>query len=161
MDYQTREIVDVFHAHAFSDVDDWYARKHVHGLSPSYLSKAGYCNVQQLFSAFYDWLYDKSFITLYGNYPAQEIADLKISIRDIKLDSWRVRRNKTSHKIALLYKKLFIPIKSIQCCEEAHSHFKSVPTRPFNLSDAAKEEHGFHCSLYDTYEMYLFYLQNL
>ena len=160
MDYETREIVDVFHGYAFTTEDDYFARKHIHGLSPDFLKKAGYESPSQLIETFHSWLRGKRFIFLFGNNPGKEVKDLQLFISDIGLDQWKTRAYKAYHEVAYSFKKQNIPICSKRCCVEAHSMYHSAIVRPFNLGDAAKERHGHHCSLYDCFEMYLFYIQS-
>lgn len=160
MDYETREIVDVFHGYAFTTKDDLYARKHVHGLNVDFLKRVGYENSSQLIETFHCWLRNKPFIILYGNNPHSEIKELQLFISDLVLDQWSIRAYKAYHEVAYCYKKHNIPICSRRCCEEAHSMYHSAIVRPFNVSDAAKERHGHHCSLYDCFELYLFYIQS-
>ena len=158
MDYETREIVDAFHGYAFTTEADFFARHHIHGLSPIFLKKAGYESPSKLIEVFHSWLRTKRYVFLYGNDPGREVNELQLYISDIGLDKWTIRSHKAYHEVAYYFKKHNIPICSTSCCAEAHSMYHSAIVRPFNLSDAARERHGHHCSLYDCYEMYLFYI---
>ena len=158
MDYETREIVDVFHGHAYTTEPDFYARNHIHGLSPTFLKETGYESPSKLIEVFSNWLRGKDYIFLYGNNPGREVKELQLYISDIGLDQWSMRSYKAYHEVAYYFKKHNIPICSTRCSEKAHSMYHSANVRPFNLSDTAKERHGHHCSLYDCYELYLFYI---
>lgn len=160
MDFNTREIVDAFHAHAYSPEPDAYARNHIHGLSFDFLRKHGYPKPYQMIDAFKTWLRGKNYLLIYGNNPTKEVKDLKLNISDIDLDKWAVRTHRPYHKISFLFKKFNIPISSKRCYDEAHSAYKNVIVRPHNMSDIAKRAHGHHCSLYDCYEMYLCYISS-
>ena len=159
MDYGTREIVDVFHGHAFTPEADSFARSHIHGLHPTFLKKMGYQCPNELVDAFHNWLRNKRFVVLYGNNPGREVQELQLFISDIKLDNWSTRAYKAYHEVAYYFKRHNIPICSQSCSKEAHTMYHSAYARPFNLGDAAKERHGHHCALYDCYEMYLFFIQ--
>ena len=158
MDFVTKEIIDVFHDYAFTNRPDTYSRRHIHGLSNDFLEAKGHANPFELITAFKRWLAPKSHILLYANNPKKEMDELRAYICDIGLDGWTNRITKTYHVIANTFKKHFIPICSKRCSPEAHSSFVGTLMRPNNSSDAAKEQHGFHCSLYDAYELYLFYV---
>ncbi len=75
-----------------------------------------------------------------------------------RLPNWIVRVDKQYHKIARRFKDRNIPYHSTtNCFEEAHCNF--VPLTYFkNETAKIKADHGFHCSLYDVYELYLFYV---
>ena len=158
MDYDTREIIDVFHGYAYCRESDTFARRHIHGLNTDFLSRKGYENTERLRQAFKHWTNDKNCILFYGNNPAKEINELKLSVADIGLDQWTFRVDKPYHHVALHFKKHNIPILSKRCCTEAHSSFINTYVRPCNKSDLAKERFGYHCSLYDCFEMYLCYV---
>ena len=158
MDFNTREIVDVFHGHAYTTAKDIFARKHVHGLNYDFLFREGFQNANCLIAAFKVWLREKNHFMFYGNDPGKEMRDLKIHVVDIGLDCWVNRIQKAYHQVAFYFKKHNIPIHSKRCYTEAHSSFEKVFVRPFNKSDAAREQSGYHCSLYDCYEMYLCYV---
>ena len=161
MDGYSLEVIDVFHEHAFCEEirQDWYARKHIHGLSPAYLKANGHASPSKLIQSFQNWLAKKNYKkTLYANNPTSECAMLELEINDIDLERWAVRADKLYHKKAHDFKVNFSPIYAKRCSREAHSSFQSVIVkRPNNPSDLARHAHGFHCSLYDVYELYLFY----
>ena len=158
MDFETREIVDVFHGHAHTTESDSFARKHIHGLNTKFLLREGYENSAGLIAAFRDWLREKNHFMCYGNDPTKEKEELKLYVVDIGLDQWIYRIHKPYHQVAFHFKRHNIPILSKRCCAEAHSSYKKAHVRPSNRSDAAKEQYGHHCSLYDCYSMYLCYV---
>ena len=158
MDYDSRELVDAFHGYAQTSESDRFARKHIHGLNPDFLSRKGYSNAYKLITAFKEWLEGKNYAMCWGNAPAKEIQELKMYVADIGLDQWIHRDKKPYHCVAFSFKKHNIPILSKRCCAEAHSSFENVYVRPSNKTDAAKERWGHHCSFYDCYEMYLCYV---
>ena len=158
MDLDTREIIDVFHDYAYTEEDDEFCRKHIHGLNRDFLFRQGYSETHKLVDAFKEWMREKKNFLLYGNNPQAEIRDLQLRISDIGLDKWLVRTDKSYHMIAYTFKRSFIPIRSRQCYKEAHSAFTGCLVRLHNATDIAKEKHGFHCSLYDCYELYLYYV---
>lgn len=158
MDHKTREIVDVFHGHAFTVEPDFFARRHIHGLNPEFLREEGYKSPTELIEAFHSWIRGKRYIFLYGNNPSKEVMELQLFVSDLSLDPWKMRSHKAYHEVAYSFKRHNIPICSKSCSKEAHSEYRSAYVRPFNLSDAAKERHGHHCSLYDCFELYLFYI---
>ena len=161
MDYDTREIVDVFHGYANTSISDFYSRNHIHGLNPKFLKKEGHETPCHLIDSFHQWLKSKTYVHLFANCPGKEIRELQLFISDIRLDPWKMRCYKPYHEIAYYFKKFNIPICSTSRCDEAHSVYRSANCRPFNLSDAARKRHGHHCSLYDCYELYLFYVTNM
>lgn len=154
--------IDVFHEHAYSeDIElDWYARKHIHGLSPAYLKANGHATPSKLIDSFKTWLSKKKYKLLYANDPTMEriTLGLELEIQDIKLERWANRINKPYHQIAQDFKVSFDSICCKRCSPLAHSSFQgAIIKRPNNPSDLARHAHGFHCSLYDVYELYLFY----
>ena len=159
MDYNTREIVDVYHAYAYTDELDWYARNHVHGLSLDYLKKYGHPCTEALHVDFKNWLRPKNVIMIYANDPNKESRDLNLNICDIGLDKWLTRSTKPYHSVALCFKRLNIPILGTCCSAVAHSMYRGLANKRLNnCTDSAKEHHGYHCSLYDCYELYLCYI---
>jgi len=158
MDLKSGEIVDVFHSYAYTNKNDWFARKHIHGLDPLFLKQNGYENSAELFTAFQCWMKRKCHIVaMYGNAPNKEKKELNLDITDIGLDNWATRHTKLYHQIAVSYKKKSLAIHTQRCTAKAHSRFQSAIVRHNNVGDAVREQHGYHCSLYDCYELYLFF----
>ena len=159
MDFQTREIVDVFHGYAFINViTDSFARRHIHGLNTDFLFRKGYENTNILVDALKDWIRAKKHYMCYGNNPAKEIDELGLYLVDIGLHQWIYRIEKPYQQVAFHFKRHNIPILSKRCCAEAHSSYQKAYVRPFSKTDAAKERYGYHCSLYDCLAMYLCYV---
>jgi hypothetical protein len=161
MDINTKEIIDVFHAYAYTEVDDNYARKYVHGLNPKILKSVGYRDLNQLIDDFQSWIRRKHCIALYGNAPAKEATALQYCISPFNLPEWRIRQDMPYHIVAGQFKKHNVPILSKRCNTDVHSAFKYTIVRPYSSTDTAKERHGCHCSLYDCYELYLYYIHLL
>ena len=157
MDFDTREIIDVFHKHAKCDEGDSWARKNIHGLNLSFLNKHGSASSAELVDELKSWLANKNILFFYGNDPYKESMFLQRAINDIGLPPWIERIDEAYHKIANTFKKHSIPIFNVRCKPEAHSSYNRSVFR-LTPSNAAKQEHGFHCSLCDCHEMYLFYL---
>ena len=159
MNYSTREIVDVFHGHAYTDDGDTFSRNHVHGLSQSFLFDKGCSTLEELIADFKQWLSGKNYLTIFGHNPQTEMQMLCLNIADIGLPPWSLRKDEAYHEVALKFKKLNIPINRVRCPKEAHAWFHG-PCYMKNKTDGelAKARHGYHCSLYDAYELYLCYV---
>ena len=56
----SREVIDVFHDYAFTEEEDSFARKHIHGLSRKFLETKGFHHPFQLIKSFKDWLKTKN-----------------------------------------------------------------------------------------------------
>ena len=138
---------------------DQFSRLYVHGLNTSYLEKHGYTSESGLITAFKKWLMNKPYIELVANAAYKEAKALCLRIRDTGLSRWSDRQFETPHIIALKFKQLMLPIKDNYCCSlNSHSFFqKAVISKNFETS-RAKQRHGFHCALYDVYELYLGYI---
>ena len=161
MNFKSKEIVDVFHGHAFTTELDSFSRRHVHGLNPVLLKKTGYENTYKLLKAFHSWRKNKQSVIVYGNNPTKESKELRLYMTDIGLDIWMMRDVKPYHEMALTFKKHSISICGKKCSKAMHSKFENAIVRPYNMGDTAKERHGYHCSLYDCYELYLFHVSHL
>ena len=161
------EIVDVFHHHVKYPFithrdDDFYARRHVHGLNLKFLSKYGLVNEQTLLSEFHKWLQQHPYTTLYAHGPEKEQQLLSpLRVKNVHLSEWKVRCCHLSHELALFLKNNTIPICKVSC--NAHTSFtgwKPKCVHAPTVTDCAKMKFGFHCSLYDCVECYLFHLCN-
>ena len=160
MNAWTKQIVDVYHAHAFSHQSDLWARTHIHGLALSFLNNHGFRDEEALIQNFKRWLVQKDIVSLYANGPGKESEVLNIPISDIGLPPWADRIYQPYHQMALSFKREFIPILDKRCCFEAHAAFTHYNMKRLNETEIAKSSHGFHCSLYDAYELYLSYISN-
>lgn len=161
MNALTRQIVDVYHAHArcACSCDSW-ARLHIHGLHPQFLQHHGFPDQIDLINDFKNWMRGKDVLAMYANDPAKESAALNLPIKNMNIPRWAERVYQPYHQVALSYKKEFIPILNKRCCAEAHSHFLNYPMKKLTDTEIAKRDYGFHCSLYDAYELYLCYITN-
>ena len=158
MDFKTREIVDVFHRYAKCDDDeDRWCRKNVHGLNLAFLKQHGLDSSDELLEELKKWLDSKNILFIYANDPFKEKLLLQRMIYHIYLPPWVDRIDETYHKVANTYKKLHIPILNTTCNAEAHSSYNRHISK-FTPSNIAKQEHGYHCSLADCHEMYLYYV---
>lgn len=160
MDNESYQIVSVYHKHAACDpsLDAW-SRKNLHGLNPTYLHDHGFSNESELAANFQCWLKSFNVQCMYANNPGKERELLGMkNIYDILLPTWRERGEMTYHVNANLFKKLSIPIQGVHCSGYVHNSF--VSTRGYVPLYCQNEKllHGYHCSLYDCYEMYLFHL---
>ena len=158
MNALTREIVDVYHAYAKSESVDFYARGNIHGLSPSYLHEFGFPNEKALIENFKTWLRTKDVLAMYANDPAKEKTVLNLPIRDMELPKWTERVSMFTHQTALAFKKNSIPVLNKSCPKHAHSSFVGYYPLRETPTQLAKYSHGYHCSLYDSFELYLAYV---
>ena len=150
----THEIANVFLGYAYTDEDDEFARQHVHGLNRSYTKEYGYPSHIGLIQGFKDWLAYIPNALIFCNGAEREKRTLDLDIREFKLLPWAERKDCASHKVALAYKELTIPIRGRRCDQKAHSCFRSAPSSPNASASIAKARHGYHCALYDVMELY-------
>ena len=160
MNALTRQIVDVYHAHAVPDNPDTWSSHHIHGLNTSFLRSHGFPNETTLIRDFKEWLRSKDVLAVYANNPTKEMLALNIFIKDMDLPRWADRVCQPYHQMALTFKKELVPILDTRCCAQAHSAFIKYPMKRLNETEIAKRDYGFHCSLYDAYELYLCYVTN-
>lgn len=158
VDINTLEIVDSYHAFAKSATDDTFARCYVHGLNPILLDDEGFTSENELISHFKTWLSKKPHVAIFGHAPQRERKLLKLNIIDMFLDKWIERKDQPSHKISKVFKDHMVSIAGKRCSHHAHSWYRSPPAKTNVQTYMAKLEHGFHCALYDAYELYLCYL---
>ena len=160
MNALTRQIVDVYHAHALSQNPDTWATRHIHGLNKNFIQRNGFPNEDTLIRDFKRWLRSKDVLSIYANAPFKESSTLKLVIKDMNMPPWAERVYQSYHQTALIFKNAFVPILDKRCCAEAHNAFVKYPLMRLNESEIAKRDFGFHCSLYDAYELYLCYITN-
>ena len=147
----------MYHKFANCDAADSYSRRFVHGLNPSFLSKHGFANEAELIADFKDWLSWKDYRFLFSNNPTIERRALSLNVTDICLPIWLERVHCAYHLVARRFKELNIPILCISCYKDAHSLYEKPPYFK-NETVKVKADHGHHCSLFDAYELYLFYI---
>ena len=180
VDAKTHAIVDVFHRHvsppsSSSSPDDggggdsdWWARRYVHGLNRDYLRLVGLCDVPTLLTEFEQWLQAHPHDRLLAHAPHKEGALLQRVVQDVCLPPWKARVNLYSHCHALAMKRNAVTINGVSCSSTVHSSY--IGWRPRcrrrrgyaaaipSPTDVAKRDFGYHCSLYDCIECYLFFL---
>ena len=159
MDNETHRIVSVYHKHADCDPSlDFWARQNIHGLNVKYLSQCGFPNETVLIADFEKWLQSLNIKCMFANNPAKERHMLpKYEVFDILLPPWEKRIDMSYHEVANRFKELNLPVSSAQCSTYIHNQY--CRSRFFTTnSQVLKSLHGYHCSLFDCYEMYLFYL---
>ena len=163
-------IVDIYHEHAQVnlpyDPDRW-SRHHVHGLNRDFLKSNGFQNEEALINHFKSWLEGKKIKEIYANDPLKEnkmfIEDLGIGpITDVEYPPWKKRVHLLSHKTAFRYKESALPITSLKsyvsCTKYVHNEFLYIPTPHQTLTQIAKRNFGYHCSLYDAFSLCLNFL---
>ena len=160
MDNETYEIISVFHHHAACDptLDNW-SRRNIHGLNVKCLSDYGLENEECLAIAFQRWLKTFDVKCMYANDPCKERRLLKNDrIVDALLPRWEDRVNTPYHAVASRFKELCIPINNVRCTSFIHNARACSVSRHLNRTQTLKLLHGYHCSLYDSYELYLQYI---
>ena len=130
VDCATHAIVDVFHGYAYTEAEDAFARKHVHGLSQAYMKEFGFPSEASLIDAFKCWLDSKPYNHIFCNGADRERRGLALDIKEFTLLPWADRKNCASHQLAIRYKELTIPICGRRCTQRAHSCFHSVHVSP-------------------------------
>ena len=120
--------------------------------------KNGLPSETDLINDFKAWIRQKPYVMLFANNPGKERKVLNLNISDMPLLQWSERRWEASHKIALKFKQNMVAIAGKRCSTRAHDAFTCSITSKNYLTAAAKREHGFHCALYDVFELYLYYL---
>ena len=155
-------IVNIYHNFGFcsSDTDVW-ARKHIHGLDPEILIDIAFPNESLLIKDFKTWLSQFHVINAYGNNTFRESCKLNLSITDIGLPLWSERVKHNYHKIPNQYKLYNEPFNFLACDSERHRlYVRPNVSLCRTLCQKAKALHGWHCSLADVFELYLFYCEN-
>lgn len=160
IDKKTNDIVDVFHAYAYTEEDDKFSRNHIHGLDKNFLRQEGFASSSILLSGFELWLDAKSHKTyILCNDASKEKQQLSACYSavttDFNLMPWALRKDCASHQVAIRFKELSIPILGTRCHSLAHASFICAPATSNSDAALAKTKHGYHCALYDAYELYL------
>ena len=91
MNAHTKQIVDVYHAHAFSHQNDLWARLHIHGLEFNFLKTHGFRDKETVIQDFRRCLVHKDIVSLYANDPSKESNVLNMVMIDIGLPPWTDR----------------------------------------------------------------------
>ena len=153
----------VYHKYATcSPFADAWCRLHLHGLNVSYLRKYGLKDEEALIQDFKRWLQQFHVVTMYANDPTRELTKLNLSIIDIGLPPWSERVQHSYHQIPQMYKMSSKPFYDITCNHHVHSDYVyRCMSDCRTYTQKVKAAHGFHCSLADVHELYLYYLENL
>ena len=98
-------------------------------------------------------------LRIFANNPGKERKVFpQYSISDILLPPWEERVNKHYHEVPNQFKWMNIPIANVRCNAYIHNSYQCDPSTKMS---SEKHQHGHHCSLYDSYELYLFYLLHI
>ena len=158
VDINNLSILDIYHKYAFARGDTW-SRRNIHGLNSSFIYDFGFSNAQILQKDFDKWKKRFNIIKVFENCPNSISNHFCNDIHDLRLPIWSMRYNKPYHIIANRLKESGSPICDTNCSPHIHSSYK--PYLNFRSCrkpvERLKLQHGFHCALYDTYELYLFY----
>lgn len=158
VDIKTHAIKDCFHWFAFTDENDCFSRRHIHGLNKQFLKEFGFPSENVLLKSFHKWLDSKPNFFIFCNNSSKEkqLLDKKYAskVRDLHLLPWAQRKDCASHQIALRFKELSIPIDGYCCYDFVHSCFQCAPLSSNPDTAIAKARHGYHCALYDVVELY-------
>ena len=106
------------------------------------------------------WLDTFDVLCMYANNPGRERKIFRHCkyLHDILLPNWEKRMRQPYHEVAIRFKQLNVPIKNVRCTNFVHSRFITRYYITPSMKELGKILHGFHCALYDCYELYLFYL---
>ena len=160
VDFDTFEILDVYHAHASCERGtDFWSRKYLHGLNPTYIKENGFSCESVMISDFHNWLSKKNYFRIYGNDVRRECNKFSLNLTDLKLPVWIERVKQSYHSVSNRYKELNIPILHTSCSKRAHTCYVEPDQSWFKTkTQNVQADHGHHCSLYDAYELYLLYV---
>ena len=154
--------MDVFHAHAnINEENDSFSRKAIHGLNLDFLHRCGFPSEDELASAFRVWMSRRQIDFVFANGPRKEADYLNMEICHFPLPIWRDRPFDAAHQLALSCKRHETPVGMTACTREIHNAYHPSPPQS-NASPGviARYDFGYHCSLYDSYELYLAMLLN-
>ena len=159
----SQRVVEVYHGYAYCalEQDEW-ARTHVHGLDPFLLIDIGFPTECELINDFKRWIANYNVCHIYANGARTEARKLGLAVCDICLPPWAERVRHDYHRIPNFYKLHNECFESrISCHESIHGyHVRSSVTQGMSDTQIAKVQHGWHCSLYEVYELYFFYREH-
>ena len=157
----TLQICAVYHKFAACEpFQDMWSRRYIHGLDFGRLYQHGFTNEQELLCDFKSWLSQFNVQDIYANNCVRERQLLNMNVKDVGLPNWVERVKHRYHNIPQFCKKYGQPIFNVICDEDNHRIFQRRDILPsMKLCDKLKYAHGYHCSLADVYELYLFYEQ--
>ena len=159
VDIKDLSIVDIYHKFAYARGDMW-ARRNIHGLNPNFLYTFGFRNASLLLEDFMNWKSNYDIVNVFENCPNSMSYHFFDNITDLRLPLWTVRVYENYNIIARRLKEFNGSVfHDTYCTGHVHSFYKPYLTfnRCRNLTERVKLQHGYHCALYDTYELYLFY----
>ena len=158
VDIENFTIADTYHKFAFARGDNW-SRRNIHGLNSNFLYHFGFPNATALQKDFDKWKSNYNIVKVFENCPNSMSNHFFDNVTDLRLPLWVDRINERSHIMANRLKESNLPICDVNCSTEIHSSYKPYLTfnRCRNLAQRCKLQHGFHCALYDTFELYLYF----
>ena len=140
---------------------DWYSRKHVHGLSRTFLQNRGLESEEALVADFQTWLQQYQINEFCGHAPAKEEILLGRQITDVKLPPWKDRLALESFRITQLMKSLDISVLGKRCSRSTvHCEYKNW-SRFQTPGDHVRQVFGHHCAFYDCVMILLFTLPDI
>lgn len=155
-------IIDIYHKFAYASGDTW-SRRNIHGINTDVTYHFAFRNERKLQNDFENWKSNYNIIKVFENSPNEMTHHFFDNVIDLKLPPWEDRVNQRYHLMANRLKDgnavIDATICPTKCSSHIHSLYKPYKTlrRCKNLSERLKLQHGFHCSLYDAFELYLFY----
>lgn len=156
-------VINGYHNYAYCSInEDKWSRNHVHGLDPHMLQEYGFSNEQDLIKNFLVWYHSfPNIVKTFSNDPSKEAKLLHIEIEDIRLPVWSERIKHRYHKLPNSFKEdsdcIFMEL-DLCCDREMHRLYSKPLNVKFNtLCQRARWNAGYHCSLADVCEMFLFY----
>ena len=162
IDAKSKIINDIFHEYGDYSPSDYFARKHVHGLSEDFLTKHSIGPESKLIQAFLTWVRPKRIKAIYANNPGKESTVLGIPIQNFSLHNWVDRQHQSYHQMSLKLKSNGYPIfQQFVCPKAAHNMYVCPPVHKNPEIAYVKQKHGYHCSLYDVMELYLAFYDSL
>ena len=160
-DMESKSVIDIFHCHVAYPTDsydcDWWARRYIHGLKTTYLRKNGVKNVEELVENFTVWLSTRPHDGIYAHAPRKEIDLLRMPVSHVALLPWKERRNDPSHELAVDMKLTKKDVCGVHCnAHNVNTRWRPKNAHSLTMSDIAKINFSFHCSLYDAAEIFFF-----
>lgn len=166
MNYETQNVIRVYHNFAYCPkyLDKW-ARRHIHGLDTSVFSSIAFENEDALCKDFKEWTSSFSnIVEMYANCPRKENTLLGLDIKDIGLPVWSERVKHKYHNVPNMLKErnesFFMGFD--ECCHSMYHRLYRPSYKVFlhTPCQIAKWQSGYHCSLADSFELFLYYCEN-
>ena len=159
--YNNYQIIDIFHDYAIP------TNEITHNLTASFCHCIPYSSLIKVTKNSPSHLLEKARVFASQYIPATVISNDKVCNSDIfhiinkwnlnltyqihYLGDWIYRIHQPSHQLSRFAKFFHTPICTTTCHLHTLSLFHQKPT----ATNIAKESHGAHCSLYDSYELFL------